>query len=65
MPIEIESHEIATLRVALAHFSGYLDEEGLGDDEHGKEMVRLYQANINSMLKKIQSNEGAWHPQSS
>lgn len=31
MPIEIESHEIATLRVALAYFSGYLDEEGLGD----------------------------------
>ncbi|WP_162302968.1 hypothetical protein [Buttiauxella sp. 3AFRM03] len=56
MIIELENHEVATLRVALAHFSGYLEEEGLGDDEHGKEMVRLYQINTNSILKKITNN---------
>lgn len=53
MILEIESHEVANLRVALAHFSDYLKEEGLGDDDHGIEMVRLYQQNINSLLKKI------------
>lgn len=53
MIIGLEAHEIATLRVALANFSQNLEEDGLGDDEHGIEMVRLYQANINSILKKI------------
>lgn len=53
MLVEIESHELATLRVALANFSDYLKEEGLGDDDHGLEMVKLYQKNINSLLKKI------------
>ncbi|HDT6101114.1 TPA: hypothetical protein QF180_004319 [Yersinia enterocolitica] len=53
MIIELESHEVATLRVALAHFSGYLEDDGLGDEDHGEEMVRLYQKNINSMLKKV------------
>ncbi|HEN3621599.1 TPA: hypothetical protein U5E34_002424 [Yersinia enterocolitica] len=53
MIIELESHEVATLRVALAHFRGYLEENGLGDDDHGEEMVRLYQKNTNSILEKI------------
>lgn len=53
MLLEIDSNELATLRVALSHFSEYLKEDGLGEDDHGKEMVRLYQQNINSLLKKI------------
>ncbi|MDV2874473.1 hypothetical protein [Phytobacter diazotrophicus] len=53
MIVELEDHEIATLRVALINFSEHLNDEGLGDDEHGKEMVRIYQININSILKKI------------
>lgn len=59
MIIELEDCEIATLRVALASFSEYLKEEGLGDDEHGKEMVRLYQININALLKKILNKQVA------
>lgn len=57
MIIDVESHEIATMRVALLHFSEYLSEEGLGDDGRGKEMVKLYQANINSLLRKIITND--------
>ncbi|MBK6262494.1 hypothetical protein [Citrobacter youngae] len=57
MIIDAESHEIATMRVALLHFSEYLSKEGLGDDEHGKEMVKLYQKNINSLLRKVITND--------
>lgn len=35
-----------TMRVALEHFAGYLNEEGLGDDKHGKTMTNGYQARI-------------------
>lgn len=59
MIIELDKGEIATLRAALESFSYYLKEEGLGDDEHGKEMVRLYQIKINSMLKKILNKQVA------
>lgn len=53
MIIDVDPHEADTMRVALSHFFEYLSEEGLGDDDHGKLMVKLYQANINSLLRKI------------
>lgn len=53
MIIDVEPHEAATTRVALSHFFEYISEEGLGDDDHGKEMVKLYKQNINSLLRKI------------
>lgn len=59
MNIELDDCEIAMLRVALASFSEYLAEDGLGDDQHGREMVRLYQININSVLKKILNKQVA------
>lgn len=59
MIIDLDKGEIATLRAALESFSDYLKEEGLGDDEHGKEMERLYQIKINSMLKKILNKQVA------
>lgn len=53
MIIDVELHEAETMRVALSHFFEYISEEGLGDDDHGKEMVKLYKQNINSLLRKI------------
>jgi hypothetical protein len=42
-----------TVRVALASFARDLEEEGLGDDEHGIAMTRLYQRKINEIFKKM------------
>lgn len=53
MIIDVEPREVETMRAALSHFFEYLSDEGLGDDDHGKEMVKLYKQNINSLLRKI------------
>jgi len=42
-----------TVRVALGSFARDLEEEGLGDDEHGIAMTKLYQKNINEIFKKM------------
>jgi len=31
-----------TVRVAIGHFSSYLIHEGLGDDQHGKQITDAY-----------------------
>lgn len=39
---ELTSQESMTLRVAISSFIMHLKLEGLGDDEHRKEMTALY-----------------------
>ena len=43
----------ATVRVALESLSSNLNDEGLGDDEHGKGMVKLYNERINEIRKPL------------
>jgi hypothetical protein len=45
--------EAMTFRVAVTHFHQWLENEGLGDDEHGKAMVAGYRRNCESMLRKM------------
>lgn len=48
---QLSPGQAATIRVALHHFNDDLSRENpLGSDEHGKEMTRLYEENINSVL---------------
>lgn len=42
-----------TIRVALNHFLSSLEEEGLGDDDHGKAMVKNYTARGREILTLI------------
>lgn len=45
--------EAMTFRVAVTHFHGWLAENGLGDDEHGKAMANNYRLNCESMFRKM------------
>ena len=53
MFLDLTLGEIATLRIALASLSDQLQNDGLGDDEHGKELAIIYQKNVCSILRKI------------
>lgn len=43
--------QVITLQVALGSFTMDLQTNGLGDDDHGKTMTRLYLENINDLLR--------------
>lgn len=55
MNIELEDNEITTIRNALFAFSESLESDGLGEDEHGKNIAKLHQENITSILRKIRT----------
>ncbi len=39
---KLDGAQSMTVRVAIESFAVMLQEDGLGDDDHGKKMVRLY-----------------------
>ena len=45
--------ESMTLRVAISSFLMSLEDEGLGDDAHGKVMTKLYQKHATTIQKYI------------
>lgn len=45
--------EAMTFRVAVTHFHGWLAENNLGDDEHGRAMTAGYRKNCESMFRKM------------
>jgi hypothetical protein len=47
--IPLAPAQAMTLRVAMESFAMSLREDGLGDDEHGKAMVRLYLERIDEI----------------
>jgi hypothetical protein len=49
----LTSGQSMTLRVALEGFALNLKEEGLGDDEHGKEMTKLYLDRVSEIRKVL------------
>ena len=51
--VELTSGEAMAVRVALEAFSTSLMEDGLGDDDHGKAMVKGYMKNIESIRKSM------------
>jgi len=46
---ELTIGQSMTVRVAIESFASDLQENGLGDDEHGKRMVDSYMKNINEI----------------
>lgn len=46
----------STIRCAIEGFADRLNSEGLGDDEHGLEMVKLYNANIAAIRALLYKN---------
>ena len=48
---QLSEAEAMTMRVALESFAISLAEDGLGEDSHGKTMVRLYLKNIESIRR--------------
>lgn len=50
---ELSSAQAATIRCAIENFSFDLKTEGLGDDAHGKEMVRLYMSSIEKIREAM------------
>ena len=42
----LTSAQASTIRVALENMAMFLHSDGLGDDEHGKEMTKLYMQHI-------------------
>jgi hypothetical protein len=45
--------EAMTVRVAIENFAMDLRNDGLGEDEHGRTMTRLYLAQIDEIRKHI------------
>jgi len=50
---ELTEGQRMTIRVSLEVFISHLLENGLGDNEHGKEMVKLYLRNIDEIRALI------------
>lgn len=46
---ELSNAQAATIRCAVENFAFDLKTNGLGDDEHGKEMARLYMRSIEAI----------------
>lgn len=50
----LTSAESAVVRIAIESFSTSLqDNDSLGDDEHGRTMVKLYRSNVALIRNKI------------
>lgn len=47
--VPLSMGQAMTVRVSLQSMAMDLQENGLGDDEHGKRMVKLYLANIRAI----------------
>jgi hypothetical protein len=54
--VELNSAQSSTLRVALESFSFSLMNEGLGEDEHGLTMVKLYMQRVEEIRKALYKN---------
>ncbi len=50
---ELTIGQSMTVRVAIESFASDLQENGLGDDEHGKRMVEAYLNNIDEIRRLI------------
>ncbi len=46
-----------TVRVALNNFMISLNHDGIGDDDHGKEMCKLYKERITEINEIIMKND--------
>jgi hypothetical protein len=60
----LTSAQSMTLRVAVQNFLFDLKYDGLGEDEHGRSMTRLYQdrlCEINDMISSRPTDEGFKH----
>jgi hypothetical protein len=51
--IMLDEGQAMSVRVAIDVFSAGLEAHGLGDDDHGKEMVRLYRARLAEVKEYI------------
>ena len=49
----LSNAESMTIRVALNSFINSLNDDGLGDDDHGRKMVELYTANAKNALSIV------------
>lgn len=52
----LSQSESITIRVALTSYLEKINEDSLGDDEHGEIMKNLYSENITSILNTILTN---------
>lgn len=50
---ELSITQSITIRVAIESFASDLQENDLGDDDHGKKMVESYMKNINELRSII------------
>lgn len=51
--VTLTSAQSLTLRVALESFASHLISDGLGDDEHGRTMVRLYLQRVDEIRQAL------------
>lgn len=61
--VTINGHELTeaqamTVRCAVANFAMVLDDEGLGDDEHGRKMTAGYLARLSEIEAFIFASTG-------
>lgn len=64
--MSINGHQLTdaqamTIRVAIEDFDASLANDGLGDDEHGRNMVTAYRARIVELRLLIRSRNGDKH----
>jgi len=50
---QLTEAQAATVRVALEGFASDLHNDGLGDDDHGKAMTKIYQDRISEIRKPL------------
>tara|TARA_R110000737_G_scaffold319536_1_gene330788 strand:+ start:414 stop:734 length:321 start_codon:yes stop_codon:yes gene_type:complete len=55
---QLANAESMTIRVALNSFISELNDNGLGDDDHGKSMVKIYTENAQTVLETIHKSYG-------
>lgn len=53
---QLTEAQSATIRVALEGFALNLGDGGLGDDNHGKAMTKIYQDRISEIRKPLYKN---------